>query len=255
LLASFLSLTDRWFREPEGTPGSTWPVTPILLGIVAGLIVLTRHTNALFLVLFPLHGVTSSITLRRNAVRLVVRWRDVAIMTLVGIAVLVPQLAIYREATGRFFVSSYGTLGFTFASPHIWGVLFSVQKGLFFWSPLLLAASAGLVIGDRAKLPFLSGTLIVLVLDTYLIASWWDWQFGASYGHRGFVDVFPLFAFGLATFFEWSAAAPIRKWTVTLATVAALSLSLVQMLQYWNGVLPMSDTTWSQYRDIFLRLH
>ena len=43
-----------------------------------------------------------------------------------------------------------------------------------------------------------------MVLDTYLIASWWDWQFGASYGHRGFIDVLPLLAFGLAAVFEWA---------------------------------------------------
>ena len=49
--------------------------------------------------------------------------------------VLLPQLAIYYQATGRLFVSSYGDLGFHFASPQLWGVLFSVQKGLFFWSP------------------------------------------------------------------------------------------------------------------------
>jgi hypothetical protein len=34
---------------------------------------------------------------------------------------------------------------------------------------------------------------------------------------------------------------------------AAVSLSVFQMLQYWNGVMPMSDMTWQQYRAIFLR--
>jgi hypothetical protein len=32
------------------------------------------------------------------------------------------------------------------------------------------------------------------------------------------------------------------------------ALSVVQMLQYWAGVLPFSDTTWEQYRALFLRL-
>ena len=71
-------------------------------------------------------------------------------MVVVGTAVLAPQLAIYYQATGRVLVSSYGSMGFTFLSPHIWGVLFSVQKGLFFWSPLLLAAIAGFV-GGRSE--------------------------------------------------------------------------------------------------------
>ena len=93
----------------------------------------------------------------------------------------------------------------------------------------------------------------MLAVHTYVIASWWDWQFGASYGHRGFVDVLPLLALGLAAFFEWSATAspgerPLPGWPCGVA------LSVFQMLQYWNGVLPMSDTTWAQYRAIFLRL-
>jgi siroheme synthase-like protein len=39
------------------------------------------------------------------------------------------------------------------------------------------------------------------------------------------------------------------------ATVAAAAtaLSVFQMLQYWNGVMPISDTTWDDYRAVFLR--
>jgi ClpP class serine protease len=56
------------------------------------------------------------------------------------IRAIVPQLAIYYQATGRPIVSSYGGLGFNFTSPRLLGVLFSTQKGLFFWCPLLLLA-------------------------------------------------------------------------------------------------------------------
>ena len=169
---------------------------------------------------------------------------------------LAPQLAIYYEATGRLVVSSYGSLGFHFLSPQLWGVLFSVQKGLFFWSPLLLAAVAGFVCWrdrEQAARSF-AGTAVVLVVDTYLIASWWDWQFGASYGHRGFVDVLPLLALRprgvLRVERRRRDAAHGGRPCVTTALVA---LSVFQMLQYWNGVLPMSDMTWEQYRAIFLR--
>ena len=47
--------------------------------------------------------------------------------------------------------------------------------------------------------------------------------------------------------------------TTTAAAVAcvacvAVALSVFQMLQYWTGVLPFSDTTWDQYRAVFLRM-
>ena len=133
-------------------------------------------------------------------------------------------------------------------------MLFSVQKGVFFWSPLLLAASAGFALARGRARDFLAGGAVFLLINTYVIASWWDWQFGGSYGHRGFVDALPLMAVGLGAFFEWGAQHAARKTVVIALVSAVVALSVFQMLQYWNGVLPISDTTWNQYKELFLRL-
>jgi hypothetical protein len=246
LFAALLELTERWHAAPARS-------SSLMLGLVSGLIVLTRHPNAILLTLVPLYGLTTR-GLRPTMTFLRSQWRLLTLMVATALAVVAPQLAIYYQATGRPFVSSYGSLGFTFTSPHFYGVLFSVQKGLFFWSPLLLLAVAGLVMLRGAARAFLLPAVVVLAADTYVIASWWDWQFGDSYGHRGFIDVFPLLALGLAAFFEWSANRPLRLAIVATVTGLVVSLSVVQMLQYWNGVLPFSDTTWAQYRAIFLQL-
>jgi hypothetical protein len=160
---------------------------------------------------------------------------------------------MYYHATGQLLVNSYGSLGFNFSEPRIFGVLFSVRRGLFFWSPLLLLGVAGLVKSRGMTRAFALPAALILAVNTYLIASWWDWQFGASYGHRGFVDSLPLLALGVATVFERVAAAPRMHLVTATVVSAAVSLSVFQMLQYWNGVMPMSDMTWQQYRAIFLR--
>jgi hypothetical protein len=231
--------------------------TSVLLGLVAGLIVLTRHTNVLFLSFFPLYGVWSVEEFRARLGFIRCEARLVAVIGIVAALVVAPQLAIYYQATGRPFISSYGNLGFNFGSPRIAGVLFSVQKGLFFWSPLLLPACAGLFglarSGGHSARAFVLPAVLFLVANTYVIASWWDWQFGGSFGHRAFVDALPVFAIGLAAFFEWSGRNPARWRVVSSVVVIAIALNLFQMLQYWNGVMPMSDTTWSQYRGVFLR--
>ena len=257
LLAALLWLTERWHpRSSRTTPRVAGALPSILLGVVAGLIVLTRHTNALFLLAVS--------ALRRDERRQPAR-RDRA-----------PRRAMARagdhgrrrrggrsrrsspstiEATGRILVSSYGELGFTFLSPHLWGVLFSVQKGLFFWSPLLLAAVAGFVVGDRKKLPFLAGTAVVLDrrhlphrqlvglavrrAATAIAASSTSCRCSRSASRRSSSGARP--------------ASPDGRSSRSLAT-AAVALSVFQMLQYWNGVLPMADMTWEQYRAIFLRL-
>ena len=249
LFAAFLDLAERWYAQPKRT-------TSVLLGLVAGLIVLTRHTNILFLLFFPLYGVLSAETFRARLALIKREARLVAIIGIVAATVVTPQLAIYYQATGSPIISSYGGLGFNFGSPRIAGVLFSVQKGLFFWSPLLLPACAGLLglaRSSHSARAFFLPAVLFLVANTYVIASWWDWQFGASFGHRAFVDALPVFAIGLAAFFEWCGREPARRRAVTAVVVVAIFVNLFQMLQYWNGVLPMSDTTWNQYRGVFLK--
>jgi hypothetical protein len=246
LVAALIDLTGRWHGSPTRR-------RTLLLGAVAGLIVLVRHTNILLLGVLPLfviaaHGPRAALDL------FVARTRSLLLMVAVSMLVVLPQVALYLQATGRPIVSSYGALGFTFASPHLYGVLLSVQKGLFFWSPVLLLAVVGLFLLRGPLRAFLLPTLVVLAADTYLIASWWDWQFGASYGHRGFIDLFPLLSLGLAAFFRWSGETRMRLLTVGTVVTAMTALSMFQMLQYWNGVLPASDLTWAAYKALFLTL-
>jgi hypothetical protein len=240
LFAALLERLDAWRAADEARDGSE--SDPVLVGVIAGLIVLVRHTN----VLLPLAFVPARV--RSVRARL-----TVAVVTAL---VVLPQLVIYWRATGRPFISSYGSMGFTFLSPHVFGVLLSVQKGLFFWAPVLLGGVAGLAWLPTGARWMRAPAIVVLLVQTWLIASWWDWQFGASFGHRGFVDLYPIFAVGLASLFARIGDAPAAtRRAVTVVACALCALTMIEMLQYWNGVLPHSDTTWAQYRAAFLRLH
>ena len=281
LFGAFMWLTAKWYERPATR-------LSVLLGIVAGMIVLVRHTNVIFLVVFVLYGVATRSSLSARAAQL---WRlraQIARIAAAGLLVIAPQLLIYYQATGRVLVSSYGELGFNWTSPQIFGVLIGVQKGVFFWSPLLLLGVAGLVLLARmpgemlaptsgemparasGELPagtsgeqvtgtsreaaaFVVPGALFLVVNTYLIASWWDWQFGGSYGHRGYVDALPLFALGVAAWFERASRGPALLAVTAVLVTALAALSMFQMLQYWYGIIPFSDTTWPHYREVFLR--
>jgi hypothetical protein len=120
----------------------------------------------------------------------------------------------------------------------------------------LLASGVGFALLSRSRHSagaFVLPALLFLAFDIYIIASWWDWQFGGSFGHRGFVDTLPIFAIGLAAFFESIWNKQTLREAVIAIVVLAIALNLFQMLQYWNHVLPVSDTTWDQYRRVFLR--
>ena len=246
LFAALLDLTDRWHERPTLKRS-------LLIGLVAGLIVLVRHTNVILWIVFPFYGVRDGSSLRAAVRRLWENRTRLALGAAVAAAAIAPQFAIYRYATGRFFVSPYPHLGFNFTDPEWWGVLLSPQKGVLFWTPILALSVVGLALARNGTRPFLLAAWIVLIVHTWIIASWQEWQFGGSYGHRGFIDVLPIAGLGFASLFD---AVREKRWArgaVTAACVVLGALSLFQMLQYWHGVIPFSDTTWAQYRAFFLK--
>jgi len=247
-IAALIECAERWWQEPTARRAAA-------LGAASGLVVLVRHTNGLFLLLIPLFGVEHVRDIRVVTHLLWERRASIAVTVAAFIAVLLPQLLLYRLATTHWLVSSYTGLGlgFNFTSPHIVQVLFSTEKGLFFWTPVLLLAAAGFAtpvgIARRVRI----AALVALAIDTYLIASFSDWQFAGSYGHRAFTDALAIFALFLASFFEWAARRRRVRRAVAVATTLAVALSVVQMIQYWMRIIPMWDTTWNQYVHLFLR--
>jgi len=246
LITALMFLTERWWTEPRRSDA-------IALGVVSALIVLTRHPNGVFLALFPLYGVTRLRDLSTNAAILWRRRASVALIAAIGAACISPQLVIYKRTTGHWIVNAYIHGGFTFASPHLLDVLFSVQKGLFFWSPALALAVPGFFVARGACRRLALPVALIVAVHTYVVASWIVWYYGASYGHRAFTDTLGLLAAFIASFFAWVADRPRAAVMVAVATSAAVVLSVLQMIQYWNGVMPSGGPTWAQYRTLFLR--
>ena len=246
LTAILLLIVPRWFEAP--TIGRS-----MLVGVVAALLVLVRHVNAIVVVGFACYGLSSIVSVRQRVVWIKDHARVVVTAAAVAMACLAPMMMFYRRATGRWLVSPYGSSrGFHFEAPHLAGVLVSPIKGLFFWSPVLVLAVVGFWFLRRRLPQMIAPIAIVLPLFTYLIASWFDWQYGSSFGHRGFVDVLPFFAVGLAGCFD-RVKDTIAAIPVGVVTTLLVALSIAQMIQYWIGVLPQHDTTWAEYIDVFLR--
>ena len=244
----FVWLAQQWWDRPT-------LLRSVAIGGVAGLNILIRHTNAIYVLVLPLYGIVHWEDVRARAIDLRDRWRMLAAAAIAGLIVLTPQLALYKWITGKWFVNAYVThgMGFSLASPHFADTLFSTQKGLFFWSPILLVAVAGVLVATGWARALALPALVVFAIQTALIATWSQWQFGATFGHRGFTDGFALAAPLMAASFEWVGRHRKAIPVVAVGAAAVVLLSVAQMIQYWIGVLPMADTTWAQYRELFLR--
>lgn len=136
-----------------------------------------------------------------------------------------PQMYLWHLFYGSWWANPYLAegLGFHFLSPHLVGVLFSPNNGLFLWTPILLLATIGLLHlaakDHRRKL-----WIFLLAAQWYLVASWSVWSQGGSYSGRMFISLLPIFAFGLAELFAWISTRKFLARSLHLVIIAPLSI-------------------------------
>jgi hypothetical protein len=221
------------------------PKLALALGALLGLVTLVRPTNLVVLLFCALLGVESRRALRARVDSLRRHRRLLALGTGVFVLTLVPQALYWHAVRGRFFV--YADPGhLNLLHPHLVGVLFSVRKGLFFWTPLLLLAVAGFARLRRFAPGLLVPAIAFLIVHTWVVASWNMWWYGGSFGMRPFVEALPVLALGLAALVEAASAVPARhavNGAIALTTLVAVH----GMLAYWTRHIPYDGTTWHEY--------
>ena len=150
--------------------------------------------------------------------------KKIHLLLLGALLAFLPQLIAWQLLNGKFWSSPYlgGKEGFNFLQPHIFGVLFSPQNGLFLWTPIVLLGFVGLWM-KRTHIP-LKLMAIIVIIQLYIIASWSNgWQ-GASYSGRMFVSILPLIAFGLANLFTYLSRRKFRGLPFYLSIVLPLTM-------------------------------
>jgi hypothetical protein len=244
LFAWFLLAIERWYSHPA------WRSTAIL-AVLAGLMTLVRPTNSVVFVYALLFGLTDRASLGER-LRLLRRQAPLILTgALIYAAVVSPQFLYWKFITGHWVVFSYEGEAFYFNNPRLFNVLFSVRKGLLFWSPILILAVAGFATLKKHKPASLLPILVFMPLNLYVIASWHNWAYGGSFGHRAFVESVPLFALGYASLLE-SARPSVRRALIVLSAIL-VALSAQLMVKYWLGIVPYDRTTWEQFLAALMR--
>jgi hypothetical protein len=224
----------------------------VALGLSTGLVTAVRPSNAVVLVFASLVGVVGIGDVRR---RLRSLWYHRALVTAGSAAFLLailPQLAYWHAITGKVYVYTYGNEHLDLLHPHLVDVLFSVRKGLFFWTPVLVLAVIGLPLLRRVAPELFLASVAFLALDTWAIASWDVWWYGGSLGQRPFVEALPVFALGLASLTE-AVRAPLARGVSLVVMIAASLLAIHSTVAYWRHVIPYDGTTWDVYVESFRR--
>jgi hypothetical protein len=221
-VAGLLLLADRGSRSSAGL---------LLWGAVAGLVVLVRWQN----VVFVPAALVIVLSHRERP-----RARDLALAGLVFLLVLSPQLLYWKLLYGTFLLVPQGGGYLELSSPRIEEVLFSSRHGLLSWAPVLWVAILGAPRLVR-KAPGLGGALAVsTLLALYVNASVQDWWAGASFGSRRFDGALAFFALGLAASIEWLVPRVERRPLVALSAILApfALWNFLLMGVYFGGALP-----------------
>ena len=247
LYALLLWLTIRWHERPR-----RWLAAAI--GLTLGLLILTRPSEAVAVVLPLLWGVGSVAAARQKLALLRQRWPDVLLLGLcLGLGVL-PQLLYWKWATGSFVVYSYQEQKFNFLHPHTWSVLFSFRKGWLVYTPLMVLPLLGLWRLWRTQRALALPVLGYFLVNLWVVSAWDVWWYGGSIGQRAMVASYAALALPLAALLAW-ATAPARRpavaWVLVPAVVLGIDLNLFQHWQYMYGIIHPDEMTRRYYWAVF----
>lgn len=222
-------------------------LAPIPAMLACFFLVLVRNTNVILLVALAgayVHAVWRS---GERARRCLVH--DVVALASGAIAAVTLQIAYNHLATGSFTLSSYGSEGFAWTRPMQRSVLFSYERGLFTYYPLMGLA---LVAGAASRRSRRAAVWFGLVIFAYacLYGFWHSWTLGCGFGHRGFVETTPIAAVLLA--FALSSLPPPSRIFVAVAGAICVLVTVRLLLSYWDAVIPMCGVKRAQYWSVVL---
>lgn len=200
-------------RATETNRSSTWRAA----GFVLGLAVLCRFQVAVLFLMFPVLGWTTLRVFARRALD----------FGLPAALALLPQVFVSMKTFGRPFAMPQGSGFMDWSSPHWVDTLFSADRGLFNWHPLLIPGFLGFfMVRGVLRRTALAG-LVVFALTVWTNGGVLDFNGGDAFGGRRYDLVMPFFALGLAAML--AAARPVLA-----ARPLALPGFLLGVAALWN---------------------
>ncbi|MFH0795110.1 MAG: hypothetical protein V2A74_13880 [bacterium] len=265
LVVLFLWLYLHLLRQPS-------PSRAAVMGIVGGLMAVTRFQDGVYLLL-PIFGFVFARLLPRKKVSPETeapasgqRWWLLAVNFLLAAwLAMTPQFIVWSLLQGSPLSGPTPYLGysdFNLLWPrHLLQTFFASNHGLFFWHPLWLAGLVGLLWGGnliRSRAAGRDATefgrqrrlfVAMFLLQAYLVSCWSVWWGGASFGARLYISTLLALAFGLAALVNRlitsnggeTAGAQCRRKPLTIAAgIVAIFVvwNFGLIVQYGLGLIP-----------------
>ncbi len=219
-----------------------------------GLLALIRPTNASFGIFFLFYNVFSFDSVKDRFNFIIKKFKYYLSAFIFLLIPIIPQLLYWKLLTGSWFFYSYDKEPFFWDDPKILEGLLSFRKGWLIYSPLMALSLIGLFIKNQLVAKNRIVIFIFLIINLYVIFSWWCWWYGGSFGQRPMIDFYPLLAIPIAALLH---EVLLRRKFLRVASLSVIcilcSLSLFQNYQYQILLLHYNSMTKETYQSIFLK--
>lgn len=201
------------------------------IGLVLGLITIVRPTNALVILVVPFVLGSWGNTKQFFSNLFAERGKYLAVGLVGFLSMLMILFSIWKWQSGHWIYWPYTGEGFNWSSPKFLENLFSFRIGVFLHSPILILAFIALIISFKKQLFRNSFFVIYFLVITYVISSWWCWDYESTFGNRPFIEHFFFLLFPLVAWFTSR-----RKLLLSMMLLFAV-LSIVRYGEYVSGFM------------------
>lgn len=218
----------------------------LAIGGLIGLATICRPTE-LVMMFIPLLWNTHIHDERRKKWKLVKdRLKHLFILIASTIIAALPQM-IYWKITTDSWIYDVGSK-WVFLNP-FFRVIFGFTNGWVIYTPICILFLVGLFYVRRYN--FGSSVFWFGIINIWIIISWFDWKYGASYSTRALVQSYPVYALCMASVIKIIFD---TRWKV-IFYIASLYLIVVNHFQLWQynaNILHYREMNWRYYKKIYL---
>ncbi|NJN16696.1 MAG: hypothetical protein HC822_10690 [Oscillochloris sp.] len=226
LFALFLTFWMRHWGRPGERSLGMW----LLLGLVGGLMVITREQLGLLLIIPALEALAQyrNLLRRRDWPAAARQFGRHGAFLLMLILAIIPQLLAYQVLNGQPTPSSTVSGKLIWTSPNFFNTLIDPGRGAFLWAPVLAIGLLGLIRLGRKDIWLAVLLLAGFLAQTYINGAFGTtWHLRRAFGFRRLIECTPIFVLGLAALIHWLRP-QIGIWPILLAA---------GLLIYWNAGL------------------
>jgi hypothetical protein len=178
------------------------------------------------------------------------KWKHFLIMAIFFIIIWIPQFYYWYTITDKIFYFSYNIIGgvFYFNNPQILNQLISFRSGALMYSPVLIFGYLGLFLPRKNKFSNKIALIIYLLINYYILSSWWSWWNGGSFGIRSFIDSYLAIVFGFAVFMQFvSNQKKYLSYPILFLFLLLIPYGSFRAWQYTKGIIHYDTNTKEMY--------